>query len=243
MTSPDAAPVGPPRGAPHDPPYVVGLQVGQPERHVMRSGRAYVTGFWKTAVQGPRWLSELGVDGDGQADLVHHGGMHKAILLYAVEHYASWSAELEAEPFPPGGFGENASVLGVTEADVCIGDVWRIGEALVEVSQPRQPCWKLDERWGRSDLVERTEATGRTGWYHRVVEEGFVGPGDRLELVDRPRPEWSVARANDVMHHHGHDRDMTAELSAVPELSPSWRLRLAARLEGIDDDRTARRTG
>ncbi len=227
----------------HDSSYVVGLQVGRPARHAMRSGRTYVTGFWKSAVDGPRWLSPRGVDGDGQADLVHHGGSHKAILLYAVEHYATWSAELGVEPFPCGGFGENASVRGVTEEDVCIGDLWRVGEALVEVSQPRQPCWKLDERWGRSDLVERTEATGRTGWYHRVVEEGFVGAGDRLELVDRPRPEWSVARANEVMHRRPNDRELSAELGAVPELSPSWRLRLAARLEGVDDDPAPRRTG
>jgi MOSC domain-containing protein YiiM len=143
---------------------------------------------------------------------------------------------------PYGAFGENFTVRGVTEADVCIGDVFAVGGVLVQVSQPRQPCWKLARRWRVKDLAARVQATGRTGWYFRVLEEGEVTPGLRLVLRERPWPQWTVARANEIMHERRDDR--AAALAACPSLSANWRETLHTRaMRGVNPDPARRLVG
>lgn len=218
------------------PPVLRSIQVGRPRWHGTLGAtdpfdRLYRTAFFKTPVAGPVRVSATNLDGDGQADLENHGGPDKAVLAYAADHYPGWRAELGVPDLPFGAFGENLTVAGVAEADVCIGDVWRIGSAVFAVSQPRQPCWKLARRWRIKDLPARVVATGRSGWYFRVVQEGEVEAGQPAELADRPNPAWTVQRANRVMYFGKQDAAEAAALAAVPGLSASWREELSQRVE------------
>lgn len=174
----------------------------------------------------------LGVDGDEQGDLRVHGGPDKAVHHYPSEHYAAWRAEIGAHPLldAPAAFGENLHTRGLTEADVCLGDRYRVGEALLEVSQARQPCWKLNERFGRPDMAAQVQRTGRTGWYSRVLEAGAVWAGAELVLQARPHPEWPLARLLDLLYRPSLDAAELRAALALP-LPPNWERLLRRRLE------------
>ncbi|MEO6248110.1 MAG: MOSC domain-containing protein [Sphingomicrobium sp.] len=184
---------------------------------------------------GPRTVHRLGIEGDEQADLNVHGGRDKAIHHYPRDHYLRWRLELGPHPLldQAGAFGENISTLGWKEEALCIGDRIRMGTALVEVAQGRQPCWKQGHRFGSNKVVAAMVASGRTGWYYRVIEEGSVAAGDVLELVGRVHPEWSVARVFGLLIGGQHKGEKAAlkELSRLRELADGWRER-ATKLAG-----------
>ena len=218
-------------------PLLVSIQVGLPRAYGREGaddpmGRPWETGFFKQAVDGLRWLGTTNLVGDGQADLVNHGGPDKAVLCYAASHYPGWRAELQRPDLPHGAFGENFTIDGLTEETVCVGDVYRLGEAIVQVSQPRQPCWKLAWRWRLKELTALVERSGRTGWYIRVLEEGEVRAGLGLTLLKRPYPEWTVKRATFVMRHRQQGRTVAGELAGCEALAASWRDRLAEAAAG-----------
>ena len=131
-----------------------------------------------------------------------------------------------------GAFGENFAVRNQTESDVCIGDVFQIGEVKVQVSQPRQPCWKPARRWKVKDLGLQLQQQGMTGWYLRVLKEGEIQAGDALQLIERPFPQWTVATCNDVMHNQKHDLELSARLASCELLAPNWRDTLSKRIKG-----------
>lgn len=215
---------------------LVSVQVGLPTRlgtpgAVDRQDRPWTTGFFKHAVAGPVWLGRTNLAGDGQADRRFHGGPDRAVLAYAAAHYPIWRVELGRPDFPEGAFGENFTVDGLDEGSVCLGDTFAVGEALIQVSQPRQPCWKVARRWRMRGLPARVQRTGRTGWYLRVLREGFVAPGLALVLLERPCPEWTVTRATETMRRRIHEPDAATALAACPFLSASWRRALAAHCE------------
>lgn len=218
-------------------PMLASIQVGLPLHLGEKSAvdpmdRPWTTGFYKQSVFGPVRLGSMNLAGDGQADLVHHGGSDKAVLAYSADHYAYWRQALNDPKLPPGGFGENFTVTGLTEADVCIGDIWKIGdEVTLQISQPRQPCWKLARRWKIKTLALQVQQTGKTGWYFRVATEGIVAAGMPLTLVERHQPQWTVERANRVMHLDKDDLRAAAELAAVPTLAESWQTTLTRRVE------------
>jgi MOSC domain-containing protein YiiM len=218
-------------------PLLVSIQVGLPQAYGQESAvdpmdRPWRTGFFKHPVDGPRRLGRTNLDGDGQADLANHGGPDKAVLCYAAAHYPGWRAELGRPDLPHGAFGENFTIDGLSEQAVCVGDRYRLGAALVEVSQPRQPCWKLAWRWRIKELTALVERSGRTGWYLRVLEEGEVQPGQPLTLLERPYPEWTVAKATQVMRRRAQDRAAAGELADCAALAASWRDRLAEAAAG-----------
>lgn len=230
-------------------PVLASIQVGLP-RHFGQDGaadpmdRPWTTGFIKEPVTGSARLGATNLDGDGQADLVHHGGPDKAVLAYSAEHYPGWRKSMNNPSLPFGAFGENFAVEGLTEADVCIGDTWQVGdEAVVQVSQPRQPCWKLARRWRIKTLALQVQQTGRTGWYFRVLKEDIVAAGMRLVLRERPHPDWTVERANRVMHTEKRDIAAALELAAIPLLSENWRATLIRRAEKQEPNSTKRLIG
>jgi MOSC domain-containing protein YiiM len=163
---------------------VEGVYVGEPSVLGYRRERPVLSAITKALVTAPELkLTELNLDGDRQADLTVHGGVDKAVYVYPAEHYPAWEADgFEASPAD---FGENISLTGVTEDDVRIGDVWAWGDALVQVSQPRQPCYKLAMKTGRRDVVPAMIDSGRSGWYLRVLRPGTVPTSGAVELVER----------------------------------------------------------
>ncbi len=209
-------------------PTLVSVQVALPQAYGRPDAADWMdqpwrTGFFKEPVTGPRWLGPTNLAGDGQADLENHGGPDKAVLVYAAAHYPLWRDELARPDLPYGAFGENFTVDSLTEDTVCIGDRFALGDAVVQVSQPRQPCWKLARRWRMKELTALVDRTGRTGWYVRVLQEGEVRPGLPLTLLERPCPEWTVAQATAVLRNRTHDRAAARELAACELLAASWR--------------------
>lgn len=171
----------------------------------------------------------MGLAGDEQADRTVHGGIDKAIHHYPADHYDWWRAQLGAVPIldAPGAFGENISAAGLDETNVFLGDRFRLGTALVEVTQARQPCWKLDHRFGAKVVMVQVVKTRRTGWYYRVLEPGRVQAGDTLELVERPYPDWPLASLFALLIG-GEAKDRLADLRAlrdVPVLAETWKVR------------------
>ena len=187
----------------------------------------------KTPVRGPVHVGPLGLEGDEQGDPKVHGGPDKAVHQYAQEHYVPWRTELGALPVlaAPGAFGENIASTGMTEHSLCLGDQVRVGSSvLLEVSQSRQPCWKLNDRFGVPTMARRMQDSGRTGWYYRVLQPGHLQAGDALVLVARPWPEWTLARIIDVLYHQPFDAAVLQALAALP-LTPSWQRMVQGRLE------------
>ncbi|MBD9500841.1 MOSC domain-containing protein [Pseudomonas sp. BGr12] len=190
-------------------------------------------------------VTTLGLESDEQGDLRVHGGIEKAIHHYPREHYAAWAAELGEHPLlgQPGAFGENFSTTGWTEADLCLGDRIRAGTALLEVSQGRMPCWKLNDRFDVAQMALRVQESGRTGWYYRVLEEGSVAAGASLELIERPYAEWSLQRLSTVLFDKRVDADVLRGCLELP-LPPNWRRTLSRRLEnGAVEDWSPRLEG
>jgi MOSC domain-containing protein YiiM len=186
----------------------------------------------KRAVSGRIKVGRFGLAGDEQADRAHHGGLDKALHLYPSEHYFAWQSELPArsERFQIGGFGENLSTWGLDEGNACLGDMFQLGTAVIEVSQGRQPCAKLNLRFDVPDMVQRVHESGRSGWYCRVVSEGDVAAGEGMRLLDRPLPEWPLTRLWTVLFGKDIDSDALSELAAHPVLSEHWKARATRRL-------------
>jgi MOSC domain-containing protein YiiM len=207
-----------------DSPILWSIQAGRPADHGADaiSQKTWHSGIFKFPVEGRVWLDTDQLDGDGQADLVNHGGAYRVILGYGAAHYPTWRAELGFD-LPYGAFGENFTISHLTEDTVSLGDRYAVGDAILEVSQPRQPCWKLARRWGIKDLTARVEARGWGGWYHRVIQPGYVGAGDGYRLIERPHPDCTIARINDLVTKRIVDFDFMAALSEVDALTPEWR--------------------
>ncbi|MBN9428892.1 MAG: MOSC domain-containing protein [Burkholderiales bacterium] len=194
-----------------------------------------VSAIDKTAVSGSLMAGELGLAGDEQGDHRVHGGPDKAVHCYVWQHYPAWRSELPAGAQQPllqqaGAFGENFSIEGCDEAGVCIADQWRIGTAVFEISQGRQPCWKLNDRFGVVDMASRVQDSLRAGWYLRVLVPGRVSAGDEIVLLARPHPDWSVQRLLRVIRDRVCDQDELRRILALP-LPESWRKLFQSRLE------------
>jgi MOSC domain-containing protein YiiM len=194
--------------------------VGIPKKEQF-DGRKILTGICKSPVPGPLNLRKNGFEGDGVGDLKHHGGPDKAVCVYSLDHYPYWETILGTELTPPA-FGENLSVSNLFEEDVCIGDVFGLGTALLQISQPRQPCNTLAARHGRKDLVRLVVDSGRTGFYFRVLEEGVVDKSSILVLRQRDPLGITVSFANLVYHHDKTNCEAIRKVLAVPSLSESW---------------------
>jgi len=197
------------------------------------AGSDALSGIVKLPVDRPLALGPEGLEGDEQADRRLHGGVEKAVHHYPVEHYAAWQADLGALPAlaAPGGFGENISTSSLTEATVAVGDIFRLSSALLQVSQGRQPCWKLNRRFETPDMARRVQQSGRTGWYYRVLAPGTVAPGDRLELVDRLAPDWTLHRLWHALYVDRLNKGELQGIAALDVLAEGWRKYAVRRLD------------
>ena len=182
------------------------------------------SGYVKQTRVEPVTVSALGLMGDEQADLSVHGGPDKAVYGYAASHYATWRSEIpqHANLLVPGGMGENLTIAGVDEADLCIGDVHRIGTVTVQVCQPRQPCFKLAAYFGDAKMPRAFLRSGRSGWYYRVLETGKLCGGDDVQLLDRPQG-FPFARLVAIVNGAAATAAEVAELARMPELASSLR--------------------
>jgi MOSC domain-containing protein YiiM len=207
---------------------LISINVGLP-REITHGGQAITTGIFKLPVAGPVWLGRLNLVGDGQADLRVHGGADKAVYVYPFEHYAFWAGELGRDNFSHGQFGENFTTEGLLEDEVSIGDVFRIGVARVQVTQPRSPCFKLGIRMGDENFPARFATVNRTGFYLRVLEEGMVKAGDAIDRIERAIDSMSV---RDIFHlrHVGGTRAEYERAARLPGLASSWRTAFENRL-------------
>jgi MOSC domain-containing protein YiiM len=184
---------------------IVSIQVGLPEQLGQAGAedpldRPWLSAIYKRPVAGKVWLGREGLTGDGQADLRHH----------------------------PGTFGENLTIRGLTEETVCLGDLFSAGDAVIEVTQPRQPCHNLARKLLVPDMVKRVEASGRGGWYLRVNREGWLEAGMSLRRLDRPHTEWTIREAARVYQQRGRDPARAGRLAECPALSSDWRETLAS---------------
>lgn len=187
------------------------------------NGRQYQTGIYKSAQMGQIWLRRLGLQGDAQADLKAHGGPDRAIYCYAHENYAYWSAQLQRRDFRYGQFGENLTTLGLLESRVCIGDIYQIGGARIQVSQPRVPCYKLADKMGIAGFEKTFLAANRPGFYARVLQEGRVEAGETIVLAERDPAGLTVAQVNAALYLDKSDRATAQCAVNLAALSPGWR--------------------
>lgn len=199
-------------------------------RGISHRGKEVMTGIYKEPVKGSVKVGKLGLEGDAQADLENHGGIYKAVYSYPFEHYTHWSHELGRNDFAFGQFGENLTVTGLSEDNVHIGDVFRIGTALLEVTQPRVPCFKIAHKMGLPEFPKVFTASGRTGFYHRVLEEGEMSAGDAIERVKTDSHGVSVREMMRIMHIDHNDFAGMERAVAIPALTPGWREELEERL-------------
>lgn len=207
------------------------VNVGQVEQRTT-GGKAWTTGIYKTPAGGPQYAAVDGFEDDQQADRRYHGGPDKALCCYAVEHYAALGARVGRE-VSYGVVGENLSLEGLTEDHVCIGDVFEVGEAVVQVSQPREPCWKLARKLEDPHLVRWVRERGCTGWYVRVLRSGHIDAGDEVCQIERPPDSITVAAACRLMFDDDADPDAIRQLASLTPLSASWKDALAEKLRKL----------
>ena len=201
----------------------VGMRVDFRDAH-------WSSGIYKTAIKGAVRVTAAGIAGDAQADLENHGGPDNVVLAYDAAHYPVWRERLGMPELAYGYFGENFTVNGFSDDDVCIADIWQVGEGensvLLQVTQARQPCYKLARRLSQPDIVKMVKESKWGGWYLRVLRDGMVAAGTGISLIERKYPEWTAARAVEVMYMRRVDGARAKELRALPELSARWRREL-----------------
>ncbi len=203
------------------------MQVGVPrsygnEGDADEMRRPWESSFFRKPSLEIRRLYFTHLEGNAQADTKNHGRPEQAALLYSASHYLFWRRELGLPEIGPGGFAENFTVAGLDEDTACIGDTYGIGEARIQVTGPRWPCWKIERRWGLEGLTARVAATGRTGWYCRVLREGMIEPGAPIMLIAQPFPEWTVGLTNDIGHSRNRDAATARSLAECPLLNQWW---------------------
>jgi ferredoxin-NADP reductase/MOSC domain-containing protein YiiM len=209
---------------------LLSVNVGLP-RDVLWQGRTVNTAIWKTPVTGPRMVRRLNIDGDGQADLAGHGGERRAVFVYQMDSYHYWQKHLCRDDFVSGQFGENFTIDGLPDTEVCIGDRYRIGGALFEVTQPRVTCYRLGIRMNEPEMAALVVKHGRPGFYFRVIEEGEVQAGDEVTKQASGAEAMTVFEINALLYWPGHPRDKLERALRIPALGSGWHASFEALLK------------
>lgn len=192
-------------------------------KEVAYLGKTVTTGIFKEPVKGRVRLRISNLEGDAQADLENHGGIYKAVYVYSIENYGYWQRELGRTDLTFGQFGENFTVEGMLDSEICIGDIFRVGGALVEVAQPRAPCFKLGIKMGSPQFPKQFLASGRVGFYLRVLEEGEVGAGDPIERVNMDTERMTVKEVTRLLYFDQENLHGARKALHIEALSPGWR--------------------
>ncbi|PFE01208.1 MOSC domain-containing protein [Bacillus cereus] len=207
---------------------LVHFSIGKPKQMKYNEDKEMVTGICKELTE-ESFLSKDGFRGDDVADLRHHGGPDRAVCVYPYEHYALWEQEFQTS-LPASTFGENITVLNMLERDVCIGDIYQLGEAIIQVTQARVPCSTISKRLGIPGILPRIVETGYTGYLCRVLQEGIVRQDSQIKLLERHPNQVSILFSNEVYFHRRKDKEAMEKIIAVPELAEVWREQLTDRL-------------
>lgn len=210
--------------------FVTSLNVGKIQT-LLHANKEVTSAFVKLSVDSAM-LTETGFTTDQQADLKNHGGVNKTVCVYASEHYSYWQERL-GRTLPVAAFGENITASGLLESEVCIGDTFQLGEAVVQISQPRQPCFKLGARHSLPKLTLWVQQSGLTGFYFRCLQPGFVKNGDAVTLLQKHSAHFTIAEANRIMHEDKNDIETIQKILRIKELSTSWRKTFEERLAGF----------
>jgi MOSC domain-containing protein YiiM len=213
---------------------LISINVGLP-RVVMNNGDQVSTGIFKEPVTGRVMLRTLNLDGDRQADLSVHGGPSKAVYVYPSEHYDYWKHELPEMKLPWGMFGENFTTAGLFESELNIGDKFQVGSAIVMVTEPRMPCYKLGIKFGRPDILKRFLASERTGFYFSVLQEGEVGVGAQIQLIEASKRSVKVSDITQLYTREKHNVALLRRAIEVEALPESWRSYFQHRLAKLTD--------
>ena len=200
---------------------LVSVNVGMP-KNVEWHDKSVYTGIWKNPVEGPVMVRRLNIDGDGQGDLAGHGGEQRAVMVYQTESYEFWKTYLGRKDLQPGHFGENFTVTGLADDEVCIGDRYRIGDAEFEVTQPRVTCFRVGVRLNEPEMPSLLVSQHRPGFYFRVITEGRVRAGDDIVRTSRGRHELSVADVDALLYLPNRNIEQLRKIVEVPALSPGW---------------------
>jgi MOSC domain-containing protein YiiM len=206
---------------------VISVNVSQ-TRPINLGGHEIMTGIFKRPVQGRIAVRRSNLDGDAQADLTVHGGEYKAVYAYPEEHYPYWEQALHRRGLAPGMFGENLTTSGLLEKEVCVGDTYRIGSAVLQVTQPRTPCAKLAHKFARPQLLKEFLLSGKSGFYFRVVQEGDLAAGDEVILLQRDPCQVTVRNVLGLTDLKEFDPELASRALKVQALAPEWREELAA---------------
>ena len=209
---------------------VISVNVGRP-REVIWKGMTVQTGIFKEPVDSQVEIRKLNLAGDQQADLTVHGGAAKAVFAYPAEHYEYWQKNLPDVPFSWGKFGENLTTEGLAEETLCIGDRFRVGSAILMVTQPRMPCYKLALRFDRDDMIKRFLASQRSGFYFSVVEEGKVQAGSKVEILSRDPHRVAILDIVRLYLGQAHDPDLLHRAMNVSALPQNWKAELTVRVD------------
>lgn len=219
-------------------PTLIAVNVGMP-KDVAWHGKTTHTGIWKQPVAGPVMARRLNLDGDGQGDLAGHGGEQRAVLVYQLDSYRHWQDYLKRDDFTYGQFGENFTVDGLADDEVCVGDRFTIGDAAFEVTQPRVTCYRVGLRLGEPQMAALLVSHHRPGFYLRVLTEGRVRAGDEIVKTASGPEEMTVAEMSALLYLPGHARPQLERALRIPALSPGWQTSMRALLD--DADRARRR--
>src|SRR5258708_1715900 len=219
-------------------PRLLSVNVGLP-RDIAWHGETVRTAVWKEAVQGRRMVRRLNIDGDGQGDLAGHGGEHRAVFVYQMDSYHYWERQLGRNDFVFGQFGENFTVEGLSDEEVCIGDQYRIGSALFEVTQPRVTCYRVGIRMNDPQMPALLVSHKKPGFYLRVLQEGEVEAGDEIVKVADGPQRMTVTEIDGMLYLGRHSREQLERALRLPALSPGWQTSFQALLEQALSEKTA----
>lgn len=214
---------------------IVSLQIAKVSAYGDKKSQDFLDKYWesgsfKKVVNEKVWANTLCLEGDEVADKIHHGGVDKAIFANSYENYTRWQNFLELKNIPFGALSENLTLNGFHESNVFLGDIHQVGSVLLQVSQPRKPCWKISKRWKNKDFTKEIYTSGLTGWYYRVLQEGFIKTGDEVTLVSQEKIKISILEANNAFLKI--DKNILKNILQIPSIALSYKTSLEKRIEG-----------